>query len=101
MSQLIKDRYSQEVLDFCEQRGLAEKLDLVVNLMNQTFPQAQRVIVEVEVDPEGDDRYIMVDAIVSGTAWDIGSRHRECVRQIADLLRWPMCTWIRTTWTLI
>ncbi len=100
MAHLLKDRYPQDVVDFCELRSLADKLDLVVDLVEQAFPDAQRVIVGMEQDPESDQRWILVDALVGGPAKEVGLRHRDCVRQLLHLLPWPTSTLIRTTYTL-
>jgi len=96
----IGERYSQEVLAFRTQHGIADELDRVVELVNQAFPDAYRVTVEIEKDPESDQRWAMVDVAVQGGAREIRQRHRECVRQIVNVLSWPTSTLIRTTYTL-
>ncbi len=95
-----QERYPQDVVGFSEQHGLTEKLDLVVGLVEQAFPEAQGVTVGMEQDPEAQHRWILVDAHVSGPAKEVRLRHRECVRRLLDL-PWPTSTLIRTTYTLV
>jgi hypothetical protein len=100
MSHLVKDRYPQDVIDFCGQHGLTDKWQLVVERVDETFPEAQSVTVGMEQDPESNQCWILVDALVPGPAQAIRLRHRECVRQLLRLLPWPLSTLIRTTYTL-
>jgi hypothetical protein len=97
---LLGERYPQDVAAFSWKHGLSEKLDIAVELINQAFPEAESVSVGMEQDPESDQRWIMVEAVVRGPAGDIRLRHREYVRRLLKLLPWPMSTLIRTTYTL-
>lgn len=101
MFHLMGDPYAQDVVDYCWKHGLTDKLDLVVELINQTFPEARSVTVAMEKDPESEQQWILVDALVKGPAKEIRLRHRECVRRLLKMLPWPMSTLIRTTYTLI
>jgi hypothetical protein len=96
----IACRYPQDVADFALAHGITDKLDLVVEAVNLTFPEAQSLTVEIEEDPESDHRCIMVDALVQGNARDVHLRHQDCVRRLLKLLQWPTSTLIRTTYSL-
>ena len=93
-------RYPQEVVDFCEKSDLLEKLDVAVELVKETFPEAERMSVEVEQDPESQHTWVLVNALVRGKATDVLVRHGECVRRLLKVLKWPASTLIRTTYTL-
>ena len=97
---LLGERYSQELVEFSLKHGLTDELDLVVELINQAFPEAESVTVGMEQDPESNQHWIMVDALVSGPAKEIRLRHRECVRRLLKSIPWPTSTLIRTTYTL-
>jgi hypothetical protein len=99
MSQILKDRYPADVVAYCEQHDLTEKLDLVVDILAQAFPDAQRIVVGMEDDPESTERWILVEAVVDGPAREIRLRHKECVRRMTDILPWPLWMLIRTTYT--
>jgi hypothetical protein len=89
-----------DVMAFCLEHKLTDKLALVVDLMNQAFPDAQRVTVGLEQDPESDDRYVMVDVVVHGPAKEVHRRHHDCALQIMNVLPWPQWPLIRTIYTL-
>jgi hypothetical protein len=101
LTKQAQERYPQDVVGFSEQHGLADKLDLVVGLVRQTFPEAQGVTVGMEQGPESQHRWILVDALVSGPAREVRLRHQECVRRLLGLLPWPASTLIRTTYALV
>jgi hypothetical protein len=90
----------QEVQAFCLKHDLTDKLDIAVDLINQTFPEAQSVTVGMEDDPEADQRLVLIDVLVQGPAKEIRLRHRECARRILQILPWPQSTLIHTTYTL-
>lgn len=89
-----------EVVEFCLEHKLEDKLEFVVEQMKLAFPDAQNVIVGMEHDPDSTDRYVMVDVVVHGPAKEVHSRHHECVMNITNALPWPQWTFIRTTYTL-
>jgi hypothetical protein len=93
-------RYSQEVIDFCEKNGLVDKLECAVEILNEAFPEAEGVTVEVEQDPDSRESCVMVNALVAGNANDVRLRHRQCVRRLLKQLKWPASTLVRTTYTL-
>jgi hypothetical protein len=94
-------RFPQEVADFCSRQGCVAELGLVVELVAQAFPEAKGVTVGLEHDPESEQRWVVVDARVSGPAKDVLARHRACVRRVLELLPWPLTSLIRTTYTLV
>ena len=51
----------QEVSDFCADRGLAADLQLSLSLTRETFGPVRNVTVELEVDPETGERYVVVN----------------------------------------
>jgi hypothetical protein len=93
-------KQTDDVMAFCLEHKLTDKLALVVDLMNQAFPDAQSVTVGMEQDPESMDRYVMVDVVVHGTAREVHLRHRDCALEILKVLPWPQYTLIRTIYTL-
>lgn len=97
---LLGSRYPQDVEAFARQHGLTDKLNLVVELMNQTFPKAESLAVDLEHDPESSDIWIAVDVVVKGVARDVRLCHRDLARRLLDLLPWPMSALIRTNYTL-
>lgn len=89
--------YPPDVMDFCLQHKCIDKLDLVVEQMKGAFPDAQRIVIGMEDDPESTDRGVLVDVVVAGGPKEIRLRHSECMRRLLPLLPWPEVTLIRST----
>src|SRR5688572_20542065 len=92
--------HAKEVLAFCQEHGLSEKLQLAVERVTQAFPDAQRMTVAVEQDAESGHRWILIDVIVAGPVNEIHLRHQKCDDELGRLLRWPASALIHTTYTL-
>jgi hypothetical protein len=97
----LKQQYPQTVVDFCAQHAITDKLAFAVELVNETLPDAESVTVELEQDPDSQQRWVLVNARVAGKAREVRLRHRDCVRRLLSTLQWPAATLLRTTYTLV
>lgn len=91
----------QEVVDFCVEHKLSESLKLTIERMTLAFPEAERVVVSLEQDPDSHHRWVLVDVVVEGDAKTVSLRHRDCARDLARSLAWPASTLLQTTYTRV
>jgi hypothetical protein len=54
-------RVPQDVVDFCAEHGLAADLQLSLGLVREIFGPVRELVVEVEIDPETGERYVVVN----------------------------------------
>lgn len=89
-----------EVNDFCAAHDLSAALDHTIAHLSRAFPEAEKIAVGVEQDPDSHHRWILVDVLIAGRAAEVHSAFTECALNLGLALAWPACTRIHTTYTL-
>ena len=89
---------TQEAREFCAAHDLSSALDNAVGCLSRAFPEAARITVELEQDPNSHSRWLLIDVLVAGDLADIHGRHRDCARDVARTLKLPNATLIRTNY---
>jgi len=51
----------RDVVDFCAEHGLTADLHLSISIARETFGPVRNLTVELEIDPETGERYIVVN----------------------------------------
>src|SRR5947209_6556249 len=91
---------SPEASNFCSSHNLSSSLELAMDHLAGAFPDAVKISVELEEDPEADYRWVKIDVAVAGTVTTVHSRYLECAAKLARSLKWPTCTLIRADYTI-
>jgi hypothetical protein len=86
LSQPAQVKRPATVEEFLEAHGIAEYLAPVVARVKVAFPEALRVEVVLESDPESHHQWVVVEAIVDGPLPELYARHKEVSRDMDRLL---------------
>ena len=91
---------TEEATKFAEEFDLFTSLDVAISHLGRAFPDAERISVDVEQDPNSEYRCLLVDVLVAGDASEVHKRHRECASEVALTLKWPAATLVQTIYSI-
>jgi hypothetical protein len=90
-----------EVGEFCAAHDLSPALEHAMDHLSRAFPDAERIVVGVEQDPDSHHRWILVDVQMTGSPAEVHSAFTESALNLGLSLSWPACTLIHPSYTLV
>ena len=78
-----------DVVQFCEREGVLEYLLLADRLIARLFPDARKVDVRFEVDPETGEESAVIDMLISGEIDEILARSSKYTASWVQRVPWP------------
>ena len=83
------DTLTPEVVQFAERIGLGQALQRSFDLVQEHFPDAQRVVAELVRDPDAHDEWITLNVDVPATAPDLPARDDALLADWNRAVGWP------------
>ncbi len=78
-----------DILDFCRRKGVLRHLRYAIRLIEECFPGARQLRLEVEQDPETDDEWLSLNFTVAGDITDVLDRYDEYTDRWVRAVPWP------------
>jgi len=86
---LLAMEIGNDVLHFCRRERVLNYLPVALELIDQSFPSARALRVEVEHDPETGDEWLTLNFTVHGETDDILDQHDEYTDRWISAVPWP------------
>jgi len=91
----------REFCDFFGHRELSTYLHVAIGLLKESFPNVERITLQIEQDPETDDRWILISFDVIGEVEDVLSRYDHYTELFVKSVPWPERDQIRVAYNII
>lgn len=92
---------SNNLYDFCIRHDLSFYLSVALGLIRNSFPALKRLSLQLELDPDTTEEWILIDFDVEGEVHDILDAYDRYTDQWVKAAPWPQRDKIRTSFNIL